>query len=204
MNLNPFLSVWTQPKETIRQFIDHDKLTYSIILVSIAGIAGILTSLQDSGWFQNLSPAVWVFGILIAGIISGFLNIGINSFLYTFIGKLYGGQGNLRDMAIAIGPMMIPQIYTLPILVMYVLIYGERFFAAPADFNFSSMPVGPALLLLLMIILASIWSTVISSKGIGIVHGFSSWRGFGVFITVIALYVLIALLVGVAILMFLI
>ncbi|OHX56335.1 hypothetical protein BB776_05175 [Planococcus salinarum] len=55
MELNPFLSVWTQPKETVRQFIKHNKLGYSMLLVSIAGIGGVLTTLQDSGWFQDLS-----------------------------------------------------------------------------------------------------------------------------------------------------
>ena len=204
MELNPFLTVWTQPKETVRQFIKNDKLGYSMVLVSIAGIGGVITGLQDSGWFQDLSLAFWIVGILIAGIISGFLNLGLNSLLYTWIGKLYGGHGKLRDMAIAIGPTMIPQIFTLPVLMIYLLIYGERFFAAPADFSFTSIPLGAYLLLTLLIAATSIWSIVIVSKAIGVVHGFSSMRGFGVFMTIVGIFIIVVLLVGIGLFLFLI
>ncbi|WP_422122745.1 YIP1 family protein [Planococcus sp. X10-3] len=203
MEINPFLSVWTQPKETVRQFIKNGKLGYSMVLVSIAGIGGVITGLQDSGWFQDQSLAFWIVGILIAGIISGFLNLGINSLLYTLIGKLYGGHGKLRDMAIAIGPTMVPQIFILPLLIIYVLIYGERFFAAPADFSFTSIPLGAYLLLSLLIAIASIWSIVITSKAIAVVHEFSSLRGFGVFMTIVGIFVIIALLVVIGIFIFL-
>lgn len=195
MELNPFLSVWTQPKETVRQFIKNDKLGYTMILVSIAGVGGVIAGLQDSGWFQNLSLTLWIFGILIAGIISGFLNLGVNTLLYTLIGKLYGGHGRMRDMAVAMGPMMIPQIFTLPILFFYVLYYGELFFAAPADFSLTSIPLGAYMIFILLSLIASIWTIVITSKAIGVVHGFSSMRGFGVFMTIVGIFIIIALLV---------
>lgn len=202
MELNPFLSIWTQPKETVRQFIDHNKLGFSMLLVSIAGIGGVITSLQDSGWFLDLSPALLAIGILIAGILSGFLNLGLNTLLYTGIGKLYGGHGKLRDMAIAIGPMMIPQIFLLPVLVIYIVIYGQLFFTAPPEFSFTSIPLGAYLLLMLLTAIASIWSIVISSKAIGVVHGFSSLRGFGVFMTIVGIVILIVLIIVIGVIMF--
>lgn len=199
MDLNPFLSVWTQPKETVRQLIDHNKLSFSILLVSIAGIGGVLTALQNTGWFLDLSPLLFALGILIAGIINGLLNISISSLLYTGIGKLYGGRGKLREMAIAIGPMMIPQIFVLPVLIIYVLIYGEQFFTVPDDFSITSLPLGAYLFLTLLTIITSIWSIVISSKAIGVVHGFSSWRGFGVLMTIAVLVFFTVLLIGIGI-----
>lgn len=202
MELNPFLSVWTQPKETVRQFIKNDKLGYTMILVSIAGIGGMIASLQDSGWFQDLSLAFWIIGIFIAGIISGFLNLGINSLLYTLIGKLYGGHGRTRDMAVAIGPMMIPQIFVVPVLIFYVLLFGERFFAAPEGFDLTSIPVGAYLFLLLLMLVTGIWSIVISSKAIGVVHGFSSMRGFGVFMTIVGIFIILMLIIIIGIFMF--
>lgn len=202
MDLNPFLSVWTQPKETVRQLIDHNKLSFSILLVSIAGIGGILTALQNTGWFLDLSPLLFALGILIAGIINGLLNISISSLLYTGIGKLYGGRGKLREMAIAIGPMMIPQIFVLPVLIIYVLIYGEQFFTVPDDFSITSLPLGAYLFLTLLTIITSIWSIVISSKAIGVVHGFSSWRGFGVLMTIAVLVFFTVLLIGIGIIIF--
>lgn len=204
MELNPFLSIWTQPKETVRQFIEHNKLGYSMLLVSIAGIGGVITTLQDSGWFQDLSLPLWIIGILLAGVFSGFLNMGLNSLLYTGIGKLYGGTGKVRDMAIAIGPTMLPQIFVLPVLVVYVLLYGERFFAAPAEFSFTSIPLGAYLLLTLLIAVAAVWSLVIASKAIGVVHGFSSMRGFAVIMTLVGIIFVLAILVGIGLFMFLI
>lgn len=203
MELNPFLSVWTQPKETVRQFIDHDKLGFSVLVASISGIGGVITSLQNSGFFQDMSLFLWMIGILVAGIISGLISLGINSLLYTGIGKLYGGTGNLRNMAVAIGPMMIPQVFLLPVLVVYIIIYGQRFFDAPPQFSLTSIPLGAYLLLLLIIIIASFWSIVVSAKAIGVVHGFSSWRGFGVIMTIAGIGVFIGVLTIIVIIMFL-
>lgn len=202
MKLNPILSIWTQPKETVRQLTDQDKLGFSMVLVCIAGIGGVITALQDSGWFLDLSPILLAIGILITGIISGLLNLGISTLLYTGIGKLYGGHGKLREMAIAVGPMMIPQVFVVPVLISYALIFGEQFFTLPEAFSITSIPLGAYFFLTLLTAVASIWSLVISSKAIGVVHGFSSWRGFGVLMTLLGIAILITLLIVMGIIMF--
>lgn len=202
MKTNPVLSIWTQPKETVRQLIEDDKLGFSMLLVSIAGIGGVITTLQDSGWFLDLSPVLLALGILITGVISGLLNLGISTLLYTGIGKLYGGHGKLRNMAIAIGPMLIPQVFVVPVLIIFALYYGERFFMVPEAFGITSISLGAYLFLTLLTATASIWSLVISSKAIGVVHGFSSWRGFGVLMTLLGIAILITLIIVIGVIMF--
>lgn len=204
MELNPLLSIWTQPKETVRQLINHNKLGLSIILACIAGIGAVLAALQDSGWFQDMSTAGLAVGIIIMAMVSGLINVGVSTLLYTVIGKLYGGHGKMREMAIAVGPMMIPQIFILPVYMIYVWIYGRQFFAAPADFNLTSIPLGAYLILLLFTLTASIWTIVISSKAIGVVHGFSSWRGFGVVMTLVGIFILLGMLIAIGFILFLI
>ncbi|WP_282020821.1 YIP1 family protein [Planomicrobium okeanokoites] len=202
MKLNPLLTIWTQPKETVRQLIEENKIGLSVLLVMIAGIGGVITALQDSGWFLDLSPILLIIGILITGLLSGLLNFGISTLLYTGIGKLYGGHGKLRDMAIAIGPMMIPQVFVVPVLVIFALYYGERFFMVPEAFGITSISLGAYLFLTLLTATASIWSIVISSKAIGVVHGFSSWRGFGVLMTLLGIVILVTLIIVIAVIMF--
>ena len=202
MKLNPLLTIWTQPKETVRQLIEENKIGLSVLLVMIAGIGGVITALQDSGWFLDLSPILLIIGILITGLLSGLLNLGISTLLYTGIGKLYGGHGKLRDMAIAIGPMMIPQVFVVPVLILFALYYGERFFMVPEVFGITSISLGAYLFLTLLTATASIWSIVISSKAIGVVHGFSSWRGFGVLMTLLGIVILVTLIIVIAVIMF--
>lgn len=202
MKLNPLLTIWTQPKETVRQLIEENKIGLSVLLVMIAGIGGVITALQDSGWFLDLSPILLIIGILITGLLSGLLNLGISTLLYTGIGKLYGGHGKLRDMAIAIGPMMIPQVFVVPVLILFTLYYGERFFMVPEAFGITSISLGAYLFLTLLTATASIWSIVISSKAIGVVHGFSSWRGFGVLMTLLGIVILVTLIIVIGVIMF--
>lgn len=202
MKTNPILSIWTQPKETVRQLIEENKIGLSVLLVMIAGIGGVITTLQDSGWFLDLSPVLLSLGILTTGLISGLLNLGISTLLYTGIGKLYGGHGKLRDMAIAIGPMMIPQVFVVPVLIIFALYYGERFFMVPEAFGITSISLGAYLFLTLLTATASIWSIVISSKAIGVVHGFSSWRGFGVLMTLLGIVILVTLIIVIGVIMF--
>ena len=71
-------------------------------------------------------------------------------------------------------------IMVVPIEILAVFIYGKGLFAEPVGvYAVTNMSFGFYLFYTILLIGLSIFSTVIQSKGVGLVHNFSAWRGFG-------------------------
>ena len=82
-------------------------------------------------------------------------------------------------MARAIGASTIPAIWTAPIGIIAVSLYGKQLFETPIGLFDTNMDFGFFFLQTWIIIGISIFGIILLSKGIGIVHDFSAWRGFG-------------------------
>ncbi len=177
--MNPFFSIWTQPSKTIQYIIEHKPITYPLLLISISSLASSLLAFADSGLFADLSLSSTVTLILILGLFSGIAGWGIATVAYTWFGKLLGGTGTMRKMSFAIGATVIPLIWTAPIGIIAVFLYGKQLFDTPDTPFGTNMDVGFFFLETWIMLAISIFGLVLLSKGIGIVHNFSSWRGFG-------------------------
>lgn len=178
--MNPILSIWTQPKNTLREMIDHKSRSYALIIVLLASLSSGIMTFADSGFLENfplaLILAISIGSLLLLSIPAWYLN----ALLYTWIGKLLGGTGNWRKMCQVVATGMIPTIWTMPIGLIAVSIYGKTLFETPpGEFGLTNMSLGFYMLHTLILLGVAIYSTVIISKGIGLVHNFSSWRGFG-------------------------
>lgn len=202
--MNPIISIWTQPKKTVQYMIDHKSMRYALLLVLLAAFSSGIMSLADTGIFGSLSlPAILTISIgstLLFSIPAWY----INAIIYTWIGKKLGGTGNWREMCQVVAAGMIPMIWTMPIGIIAVIIYGRTLFATPGVFEITNMSNGIYLLHSIILIAIGIFGTVILSQGIGLVHNFSSWRGFGtVMIFAGILFVLVFIILMVVVLSFL-
>ncbi|ARK24305.1 hypothetical protein SporoP37_06240 [Sporosarcina sp. P37] len=180
--MNPLISAWTQPKETIRYVLEYKTWSYSFFILFLSSVSIGLTSF----WGTDLLLDLPLFIIVILGILSAFIggliSLFIASALYTWAGKWLGGAGNFNDMLQMVPIASIPYIWMMPIYLLLIILFGKDLFidtvnaAEPAIFSTISAVLLFTNLLTLGI---GIFSTIILSKGIGIVHHFSSWRGFG-------------------------
>lgn len=176
--VNPFYSIWFSTRKTIRYVIENKPLKYSIIL---AAISGVPTSMNSAGELsKSFDLSIWflLLGALIIGPILGLIGWGISTVLYTLVGKLFGGVGTFKDMAKAMGVVLIPTIWLTPywILSMFMAQSGITQFDP-----YSGYPSGGLLWLMvsgIVMLTFGIWVIVIQSRAIGEVHQFSSLRGF--------------------------
>ncbi|TDL31846.1 hypothetical protein E2R51_11540 [Jeotgalibacillus sp. S-D1] len=199
MESNPFLSVWTKPKQTIKQVIETKTALFTVLVAALGGLGSGLINVQDSGFNEGLSTIVVFVLALVLGAISGIVGVFIISGLYVLIGKMLGGTGNYQDMIRAMGPAYIPQIGVAIIYLLLAVLYGEVFITEPdpSTFAVTSLPIGVYIASLLVTVGLGIWGTVITCKAIGIVHHFSSLRGFGVILLVAALFFVILIIIGI-------
>jgi len=198
MQLNPFLSVWTQPKETVRQVVETKTIWFAVFIAAFTGIGSALSSMQDSGMTSTVSYGLILFLCFLFGPIIGVISLFLPGVFFTWIGRLLGGTGQMKDMFKAVGVMYIPQIVLTLAYLLFALIYGELFFVGPDpnSFSTSSLPFGAYITLLLITIVFGIWSTVVSCKGIGVVHNFSSWRGLGTILIIAGIALILVLVIG--------
>lgn len=184
MSANPFISIWFHPVETLKDFIQFRSTSHSIFFSMLAGISSFIFALHQSGWQEGVSNVLFAVAILLFGSIWGIVVWAFSAYTCTWIGRFYGGTGSLRQMGLAIGPMVLPQVFLLPVYLLYIASFGQRFFAAPDPYSLSSLPVGPYVVLIVLLLCSMLWMLVISSKGIGVVHNFSAWLGLAVIITI--------------------
>lgn len=178
--MNPFLAIWAQPKKTLAYLIEHKTIGYGLMIMAISSLASGVMAFADTGLLEGFSlPAILAISLGVSMVIS-IPAYFISAFVYTWIGKLLGGTGNWREMCLVVAGGVLPMIWTLPIGVLAVLIYGKALFFEPEGvFAVTNMSLGFYLLHTIIMTGLSIFSTVIQSKGIGLVHNFSAWRGFG-------------------------
>lgn len=197
--MNPFFSIWTQPSNTIRYIVEHKSLVYPLMLISISALTNSLLAYADLGLFKGFPLSTTIVLVLFFGLLSGLVGWGIAIVAYTWIGRLLGGTGTMRNMLLAIGTSTIPVIWTAPIGIIAVFLYGKHLFDAPSGPFGTNMSVGFFFLQTWIMLGVSIFTLFVQSKAIGIVHNFSSWRGFGTivlfsgFIIVISIIILVSL-----------
>jgi hypothetical protein len=197
--MNPLFSIWTQPSKTIRYIVEHKSMVYPLMLISISSLANSLMAFADLGFFKNSSLSTTIILVLFWGLLLGLAGWGFTIVAYTWIGKLLGGTGTMRKMSLATGASTIPIIWTAPIGIIAVYLYGKQLFDVPSGPFGTNMSVGFFFLQTCIMMGVSIFTLIVQSKGIGIVHNFSAWRGFGTivlfsgFIIVVSIIILISL-----------
>ncbi|WP_158233042.1 MULTISPECIES: Yip1 family protein [unclassified Sporosarcina] len=189
--MNPLISIWTQPKQTIRYVLEYKTWSYSFFILFLVSVSVGITSFAETDILPDLSLPIMILLGILSSFIGAVISLFISSALYTWVGKWLGGKGNFKDMVQMSPIASIPLIWMMPINLLLVFIFGKNLFidmmnTADADL-FGTLSV-VLLLTNLLILGLSIFNTVILSKGIGIVHQFSSWRGFSTILIVIGLF----------------
>lgn len=188
--LNPWISMWTRPRETVRQQLEMDPAKHVLLLITLGGAAGQL----GNGAIADGPELAYRVGILVGAAIGGAIwavvCLYLGGWLVGLTGRALGGVGTALQCRTAMAWSMIPTIWTAPlqlIVGLYYVAYGADAFAVD---DFEGLPddaAGGAHFAMLLFIMAfgviaiviGIWQFIIYCKAIGEAHQFSAWRGFG-------------------------
>ncbi|KHD09136.1 hypothetical protein PN36_23185 [Candidatus Thiomargarita nelsonii] len=173
---NPWFSIWTKPRATIRKIVETDPNHQVILLASLSGIANALRNIT-SPEVLGLMP-IWFFLLLavIVGPIIGIIWLYIGSALLHFTGRWIGGTASRQHLRTAIAWPLIPFIFAIPIILLMQLIFvwiepnnvpGTMFFAVSQ------------LIIAIPMIIFGFWSMILMLKCVGEVQGFSAWKALG-------------------------
>ena len=182
--------------------IEEKSMRFVILLMILSGISSALVGAFDSE--MNQMMPVW--GILLGSIIAGpifiLLIYAIMAGVYFITGKLFKGTGTYKELFKATGAAAIPQIWLLPVYLIWILTAPATYFAEPLGTSGGGGELVITLVGSVLITVVTIWSIFINAKAIGEAHRISSWKGFFTImipsivigIIIVAIVVLIAIL----------
>lgn len=193
--MNPFFTIWSRPKETLQYILDEKPLKYAIMLTVLGSLANGIMAFSDTGLFGDLPLAAILTIIIGAAVAMALIGWVIVTLLYLLVGRMLGGNGTMTSVGKIVGSAALPGIWVAPINVLLLIIYGRDLFAAPEGIQITVLPIAVYLIYNLIVTGIGIYAIVIQSMGLGLAHGFSSLRGFGVLAIVTVFLVIITIMI---------
>jgi hypothetical protein len=192
---NPFLTIWTRPRATIRAIVDTDPTYRVLALTSASGIVGALNNAAQRNAGDRLPVSAILGMAIVVGPIGGLIGLYVGAWFLGLSGRWLGGRADSEDIRSALAWSAVPTLVVIPIWIIQLAVFGHEMFT-------SAMPSVEANPLLYIVVIATavaetvlaIWSFVIVLKTLGEVQGFSAWRAFGSML-LITLIILIPLVV---------
>jgi hypothetical protein len=179
--LNPWASMWTQPRNTVRQLMLEGEDGRVLLLAGLAGVAQVLE--RAAG--RNMGDAVPLSNILLAAILMG-VPAGLGglyfwSWLTARIGRWLGGAADADALRVPIAWGTLPAAAGVAVWVVAILLLGPDLFTAQTPRIEANPLLGFIVAsLMLAVVILGIWSAVLLSHSVAQAQGYvSAWRGFG-------------------------
>jgi hypothetical protein len=174
---NPFLTIWTRPRATIRAIVNTDPYPHVIPLAILGGIVQTLNNASQRNAGDKL-PLVAILGIaLLLGPVGGFTSLFVGGWFLGLTGRWLGGRARPDQLRAVIAWSYVPVLATIPIWIIQLGFLGRGLFTretpildANPTFGLVVMATG------ILEVVLGFWSFVILLKGVGEVHGFSAWK----------------------------
>ena len=195
--LNPFTAIWTRPRAAVRHVIEEKSSGFIFLLIVLAGFAAGLLSTLDSELFLPVGGMILL--ALFFGPIGVVISTAIGAGVYLLIGKLFKGKSTYTEMFRAILTGQIPQVWLIPLILLWMLLLPETYFLQAEDMLFAE-PDFLSLVFLIILVIISIWTFFVQCKAIAEAHRFSAWKGF--FVIMIPTVLVIGAIIGLIALFF--
>ncbi len=175
--LNPWFSIWTQPRATIQQIIQTDSEKQVLLLAALAGIGTALdrASMKNLGDTMDLSSILMI--AIIAGPLGGIVSLYFGSLLVRWTGRWIGATGTPETIRAAFAWANVPIIWALLLWLPELGLFGKELFTANTPEIDASLPLSFTYVgFMLLETTIAIWTIVVFLKCLGQVQGFTAWR----------------------------
>lgn len=173
--INPWLSIWIQPRYTMRKILDGNRGPV-ILLAALGGIADSLARISEKNGYGYNSLLGILSMSIVSGIIGGIIGVYIISGLLRLTGRWIGGKGSYEEILTAIAWSNVPTIWSLLIWFLGIVVFGINFFKDASMVLEASVFLNIlSWLFSTLFLLIGVWSIFISVKCIAEAQQFSSW-----------------------------
>jgi len=178
--VNPWFSVWTKPRSTIRQIVDSDPKRLTLLLICLVGIGSALDQMSKANVGDTLSIPVIFLIAAILGPIASIITWYISAYLLKWTGGWLKGQANLVNIRTAMAWSYIPMVVILMLWIPMIAIFGGELFTTETPNMDGNQGLAMALIGFAVVqAVLTIWCLIVYLKMLGEVQGFSAWKALG-------------------------
>ena len=177
LSINPWLGMWTRPRDTIRAIVQFNSSYLFPLLCLIYGFPLLLQMAQNFSLGDRFPMGGIIIGAMIGGIFAGMIGISIASGLFYWTGKWIGGIATYQNVRAAVAWSNVPNLVNILIWIVNIASFGTRLFNR--GFVETSFVGGELTLIYfasLVQVVIAIWGFIIFLKALGEVQGFSAWK----------------------------
>ena len=196
--LNPWLSIWTKPRRTMRQILDDDPERLVLVLAALGGISQALDNASTRSAADHLSLLAVLAGAVALGAVGGIVGLYVSAVVLRVTGSWLGGTASSRELRAALAWPNVLTAWALLLWIPELLLFGRELFTTEMPRTDASLPLTVTFFCFAFVeIVIAIWSVVVVVKCVAEAQRFSAWRALGSICVAIAfvLGVLLAILV---------
>lgn len=196
--MNPWVSIWLQPRQTIRQILDTNPKRFVLLLAIGAGVADVLMQSLPAVSQSKIPLVAGLLIGLVGGALFGVFVLYLFGWLYRWTGSWLGGQATAVETRAAIAWTQVPSVWLFGLwLALLVASGGDLLKATQKQAGMTPVAAIFSILFGLASIVIGIWQFVIVCRGIAEVHRFSGWKGFGTVVITQSLFLVPIFILGI-------
>lgn len=178
--LDPWLSMWTRPRATVRQLVETRPEHAVLGLAALGGVTQALDRASSRNLGDELGLGAIFLSAAVAGPIGGIITLYLFGWLLSIAGRWLGGDAAPCHVRTAMAWGNLPNVTGLLLWLPALALIGQEMFTSSTP----QLDTQPLLALFLLPVglawvALAIWSLVLFLQGLGEVHGFSAWRALG-------------------------
>ncbi len=194
LGINPWLSIWVRPRQTIRALIQHNPNYRFATLCAFYGFQYLLQASQFLALGRASSLLVILVLAAILAIPVGYLLFNVASFFYLMLGKLIKGKGSFRHIRTATYWASVPTAVSLVIWAVLILAYGNSLFVPGYEKHLVGVAATINIIAGIGQLILGVWGFIIFLHALGEVQGFSAWMALlNVFLAALTVSILLFL-----------
>lgn len=202
---NPLLTIWTQPRATIRRIVDVDPHYHVLLLACLAGFVEALDTSAEQSAGDSLPILAIIAICAVVGPLLGVLGLMVSGWILRWAGGVLGGRATVEETRAALAWSRVPTLWAALVWLVYIALAGSKMFTSATPYVDAHPALGAVIPALEAIrVIATVWAFIVMLKCLGEVHDFSAWRALGATLLaglVTAAVILIpALCIGIALL----
>jgi hypothetical protein len=170
---NPWLTIWTSPRETIKKIVAKDANQSIWILAVIVGFPSVLSLFML--FMPDASRGVSLITSAVLSPFVGMLLLNIYSWILLQTGKWLKGRADREDIRAALAWSYVPTIISLLLFIWIEPQYIQMLHEGRTILNWDNLPATAYLISGVF----GIWALVLEIGTISQVQKFSLWRSFG-------------------------
>lgn len=171
---NPWISMWTKPKDTIRKIVDVNPNYKLFTLSSIYGFVSLIGSSQSFSLGEKLNTFLILISCIILAPLWGYLIFSSASYFIFFTGKWFKGIAKYSQIRCAVAWSNVPMIVNLFIWLMLFMVFkGDILKDFPVNYAFSNFERVFLFIMMLAQLGISIWIIILYVNSLAEVQKFS-------------------------------